>query len=140
MNALRRPKRRGWGWLVAIAYLLGCLSPSLAIPLPVDLAELSVRCAHEAHEFTERHQYSHADAASAVHSDDVAISENGHADQDRHADRHATCCGSALCFSAVSPQAPSLLQFAAPRSICGSEPDWMGDEGAFGRLYRPPIA
>jgi hypothetical protein len=63
----------------------------------------------------------------------------GHADQDRP-DQHGNCCGSVLCLNAVSPQAPSLLQFAPLPSRCDARPDSVLAGRALGPLYRPPIA
>jgi hypothetical protein len=134
MSSFRRPKRRVWGWLVAIAYLLGSITPSLAAAFPASPMELSIQCSHEVHEFAGSRQHGLASAVLV----DVATSESNHADQDRHSNRHAGCCDSAPCFSAVSPQAPSLLHFSAPRCRCELEPALISDEGAFSRLYRPP--
>lgn len=61
-------------------------------------------------------------------------------DQDEPGDRHAACCGSVLCFSAVPPQAPGIAKFVSPHSRCEAQPDVIGDEGTFRRHYRPPIA
>jgi hypothetical protein len=126
------------GWLVAIAYLLGSMNPSLAATISVNFADLSVPAAHETHVWTGEHQHSHT-GVIVSHSHDLAMADDDNADQDPHSDRHANCCGSALCFSAVSPKTLAFLQFGAPRSRCESMPDLMADEGAFGRLYRPPI-
>ena len=139
MRGLRGPKRGWLGWLVAIAYLLGSMSPSLAAPVSVNFADLSILAAHKTHVSTGEQQHSHTGVELVSHSHDLAMADDGNADQDRHSDRHANCCGSALCFSAVSPKTLSFLQFGAPRSRCESMQDVMADEGAFGRLYRPPI-
>jgi hypothetical protein len=45
-----------------------------------------------------------------------------------------------LCLSAVSPHAPSLLQFAPLQSRCELKPDSICAGEALGPLYRPPIA
>ncbi|MBB4367365.1 hypothetical protein GGD63_000134 [Bradyrhizobium sp. cir1] len=129
MIGLIRPRRRWWGWLVAIAYLLASMTPSLAVSIvPVT----AIPCEHQpAHE---------ADAGPAVHSHDVAMTGDCDDDRDEPRDRHATCCGSVLCFSAVSPQAPAIAEFVVPHSRCEAQPDVIGDEGAFRRHYRPPIA
>lgn len=140
MRGLRGPNRGWLGWLVAIAYLLGSMTPSLAAPISVSLADLSSLAAHGLHELTGGHQHSHAGIEFVAHTHVMAISDIDHDDQGQHGDHHANCCGSALCFSAVSPQAPSLLQFAVPRSRCESEPGLTRDETAFRRHYRPPIA
>lgn len=156
MIGFRRPARRWWGWLVAITYLLGSLTPSIAAPLPAGLAEVVAQRAHEtlpAHEHAQKHQHSHdyqhshdghkhihGDAKVAVHSHDGTSPAAGHADQDRP-DQHGNCCGSVLCLSAISPQAPpSLLRFAPLQSRCESEPDSVLAGEALGPLYRPPIA
>ncbi|WP_126257435.1 hypothetical protein [Bradyrhizobium sp. LVM 105] len=125
-----RPRRRWWGWLVAIAYLLASMTPSLAIPIsPVT----AIPCEQPAH------AHDQIDAGSAVHSHDVAM--EGECDDDHgHGDRHAACCGSVLCFSAVSPQAPGFAEFGSQHSRCEAQPDVIADEGAFRRHYRPPIA
>ncbi|MDE5445076.1 hypothetical protein GWG65_27245 [Bradyrhizobium sp. CSA207] len=121
------------GWLVAAAYLLASMTPSLAIAVPVDL---SMHCADE---LVAGHEHEHAHGALAPHSHDAAMAADCDDDQDKPGGRHASCCGSVLCFSAVSPQAPSFVQFAAPRSLCASVPDLMGDDGTCSRHYRPPI-
>jgi hypothetical protein len=115
-------------------YLLASMTPSLAIAVPVDL---SMQCADE---LAAGHEHDHANGELAAHSHDAAMDANCDNDQDKLGGRHAGCCGSVLCFSAVSPQAPSLVQFAAPRSRCESVPDLMGDDGTCSRHYRPPIA
>jgi hypothetical protein len=146
MSGLRRPARRWLGWLVAIAYLLGSFAPSMAVPIPEDIAELLAQRVHElAHkhgkQHDHQHQHSHADAKAAVHSHEGTTSAVADADQDRPDDhRHGNCCGSILCFSAVPPSAVSLLQFVPLQSRCDLEPDSTGVGQALGRLYRPPIA
>jgi hypothetical protein len=137
MVGLGKPRRRWWGWLVAVAYLLASMTPSLAIPVPLDV---SSQCEHEAEGPVVAHEHDHADVGSAAHSHDVAMTGDCDDDQDQHRDRHAGCCGSVLCFSAVSPQAPLIADIVAPRSLCETQPDVIGDEGAFRRHYRPPIA
>ena len=153
MSGFRKPTRRWWGWLVAITYLLGSLSPSLAVPLPANLAELGAQRAHEAyHEHAQKHQHSHdhrhsqsehqhvrGDAKVAVDSHHECTPVLGHGDHSPY-DQRGNCCGSILCFSAVSPQAPSLLRFAPLQSRCESEPDSVRVVEALGPLYRPPIA
>lgn len=140
MRGLRGLKRRRLGWLVAIAYLLGSMSPSLAAPISVNLADLSGLAAHDTYKWTVEHPHRHAGIEPAAHAHDAATSDDDHAGKDRNGDWHANCCGSALCLSAVSPETLSFLNFGAPQSRCESAPDSMADEGAFGRLYRPPIA
>jgi hypothetical protein len=75
-----------------------------------------------------------------VHSQEVAMAGDCDDDQDSSSARHAACCGSVLCFSAVSPEAPSLAPFLAPRARCEAAADVISDEGACRRHYRPPIA
>ncbi|UWU89585.1 hypothetical protein [Bradyrhizobium sp. CB1015] len=126
-----KPRRRWWGWLVAIAYLFASMTPSLAI----SIAPLtSIPCEQPAH------AHDQIDAGPAVHSHDVAKDGDCDNDRDEPGDRHAACCGSVLCFSAVSPQAPGIAEFVSPHSRCEAQPDVIGEEGAFRRHYRPPIA
>jgi len=143
MRAWRRPRRRWWGWLVAIAYLLASMTPSLAMVAPLGLADLSMQCDHD-HEFApavgHQHVHDHAGAGSATHLHDVAIAGDCDDDQHQPSGRHANCCGSVLCFSAVYPQALSIAQSVALRSRCEARPDVIRDEAAFRRHYRPPIA
>ncbi len=140
MRGLRGPKRRWLGWLVAIAYLLGSMAPSLAAPISVNLSDLSGLAAHDTNKWTVEHQHRHTGIEPATHSRDAATSDDDHAGQHRNGDGHVNCCGSALCLSAVSPETLSFLNFGVPQSRCESARDSMADEGAFGRLYRPPIA
>jgi hypothetical protein len=136
MIGLRKPRRRWWGWLVAIAYLLASMTPSLAISISLDVA---MQCEHQGDHPRDAHE--HEDAAGSVaHSHDVAMAGDCDDDQDRPGDRHAICCGSVLCFSAVWPQAPAIAEHVMPRSRCEAQPDVIGDEGTFRRHYRPPIA
>jgi hypothetical protein len=138
---MRGSRRRWWGALVAIAYLFASMTPSLAIAVPFDSIDMPMPHAHEGDEHADGHQHSHASAVPAAHSHDshdAALTEDPD-DRDSPANQHANCCGSVLCFSAISPQTPSLVQFPAPRSRCESEPDLIGDAGAFRRHYRPPI-
>jgi hypothetical protein len=142
------------GWLVVTAYLLASMTPSLAITVPVDLSmqcEDEVAAGHEhghangelaAHSHSHSHSHSHPQAHphSHPHSHDAAKAADCGHDRDKPGRRHAVCCGSVLCFSAISPQAPSLTQRAAPRSRCESVPDLMGDDGTYSQRYRPPIA
>ena len=134
MIGLRKPRRRWWGWLVAIAYLLASMTPSLAISTALDA---SIQCEHPADQ--PAHEHAH-DEGATVHSHDVAMAGDCDDDQGRPGDRHATCCGSVLCFSAVSPQAPAIAEFVVPHARCEAQPDVIGDAGAFRRHYRPPIA
>ncbi|MDF0516348.1 hypothetical protein P0R31_03710 [Bradyrhizobium yuanmingense] len=109
-----------------MAYLLASMTPSLAISIvPLN----SIPCEQPAH------AHEQIDAGSAVHSHGDCET-----DRDQPGDRHAACCGSVLCFSAVSPQAPGIAEFVPPHSRCEAQPDAIGDEGAFRRHYRPPIA
>jgi len=113
-----------------MAYLLASMTPSLAI----SVAPLTpIPCEQPAHAHDQN-------AGSAVHSHDVAIDRDCDNDRDEPGDRHAACCGSVLCFSAVSPQAPGIAVLVSPHSRCEAQPDAIGDEGAFRRHYRPPIA
>jgi len=139
MIGLRKPRRRWWGWLVVIAYLLASMTPSLAISMSPDTG---IPCEHPANQSAHTHDHEHdqADAGSAPHSHDVAMAGDCEDDQDQPGNRHATCCGSVLCFSAVSPQMPAIAEFVVPRSRCEAQPDVIGDESAFRRHYRPPIA
>ncbi|MBR1127902.1 hypothetical protein [Bradyrhizobium iriomotense] len=127
-----KPRRRWWGWLVAIAYLLASMTPSLAVPI---VSVTAIPCEHQ-----HAHEHDQADAGSVAHSHDVAMTGACDDDQDEPRDRHASCCGSVLCFSAVSPQAPAIAEFVLPHSRCEAQPDVIDDEGAFRRHYRPPIA
>lgn len=137
MIGLRKPRRRWWGWLVAIAYLLASMTPSLAISISLDVV---MQCDHPSDQPGDAHEHDHA-GGSAVHSHDVAMAGDcDDDDHDRPGERHATCCGSVLCFSAVWPQAPAVAEFVVPRSRCEAPPDVIGDEGTFRRHYRPPIA
>ena len=129
--------RRRLGWFVAIAYLLASMTPSLAIAVPFDPVDLPM---HRADGLVAGHVHHHADSELAAHSHDAAMAGGCHDDQDKPDGRHAGCCGSALCFSAISPQAPIFMQFVAPRSRCESVPDLMGYDGTCSWHYRPPIA
>ncbi|WP_375859986.1 hypothetical protein [Bradyrhizobium tunisiense] len=132
MIGLMKPRRRWWGWLVATAYLLASMTPSLAISISPATAN---PCEHQS-----THGHDHADAGSAPHSHDGAMAGDCDGDHDQSGDRHAACCGSVLCFTAVSPQAPAIAGFVAPHARCEARPDVICDEGAFRRHYRPPIA
>jgi hypothetical protein len=136
MIGLMKPRRRWLGWLVAIAYLLASMTPSLAVSMVLDA---SIQCEHPADQPAHEHHHDEA-TGSAVHSHDVAMAGDCDDDQDRPGDRHATCCGSVLCFSAVSPQAPAIADFVVPHARCEAQPDVIGDASAFRRHYRPPIA
>ena len=136
MIGLRQPGRRWWGWLVAIAYLFASMSPSLAISISLDAAMLCDQLGDD---------HEHVDAAgTSAHSHDVALAGDCDDDQDRlgdrPGDRHAICCGSVLCFSAVWPQVPAIAELVMLRARCEAQPDAIGDEGTFRRHYRPPIA
>ena len=134
MSGLCRPRRRWWGWLIAISYLFASMTPSLAAVVPLHLPM------QHAHEHMAQHEHQPADDEPAAHAHDGTMTCDCDDDQDWPHGRHGNCCGSALCFAALSPQAPSLVQFAAHASRCEAQPDLTGDEGAFGRRYRPPIA
>lgn len=114
---------RQLGWRVAVVYLLGSLSPSLAAPISVNFADLSVLATHETDVWTDEHQHTLTSSELVSHSHNLTSASDEGADQDRHDDRHARCCGSALCFSAVSPETPTLLQFGTLRSRCEATPD-----------------
>jgi hypothetical protein len=133
MSRLSGPRRRWWGWLIAISYLFASMTPSLAAVVP----NLPMQCAHE---HTAGHEHRQADGELAAHAHDGTVTHDCDGDPDWPDGRHGHCCGSALCFVAVSPQAPSLVRFVAHGSRCEARPDLMGDEAAFGRRYRPPIA
>lgn len=136
MGNLTQPKRRWWGWLFAVAYLLGSMSPTLALPFAVGQRDVAAQHANQSRALGECHEHHRASAKPAQHLDDVAVG----ADVDKRSVGHAhsSCCGS-LCFSAISPQPASVLQLAMPRFRCDSEPDLKIDEGTLARRYRPPI-
>jgi hypothetical protein len=156
MNGLRGPRRRGWAWLTAIAYLLASMTPSLAVPAPLGFVEVSMHIGHEHGEEASGHRHDHAHEFKHVHADgrehvhatpEVKGHSHGPAatatsgdDRDRSGAQHANCCGSVLCFSAVSPQAPPMVLFAAPRSRCETWPEVVRSTSVFRRHYRPPIA
>lgn len=133
MCSLKRPKRRWWGWLFAVAYLVGSISPSLAMPFAVGQRD---GVAHHTEQSNARrgcHEHHRAGVAPA-HLRDVAAG----VDKSSVGRAHSSCCSS-LCFSAVSPQPASIHQLATPRFRCDSEPDLKIDEGTLARRYRPPI-
>ena len=134
MSGSSGPRRRWWGWLIAISYLFASMTPSLASIVPLYLPM------PYAHEHMAGHEHHQADGGLAAHAHDGTVACDCDDDQDRPDGRHVSCCGSALCFSALSPQVPSLVRFVAHGSRCEAQPDLMGDEAAFGRRYRPPIA
>ncbi|MBR0959758.1 hypothetical protein [Bradyrhizobium japonicum] len=114
-----------------MTYLLASMTPSLAISIsPLT----SIPCEQPTH------AHDRINAGSAVHLHEVAMDGDCDNDQDEPGDRHAACCGSVLCFSAVPPQAPGIAKFVSPHSRCEAQPDVIGDEGTFRRHYRPPIA
>ncbi|PIT04646.1 hypothetical protein TSA1_30765 [Bradyrhizobium nitroreducens] len=116
--------------------MLASMTPSLAIS---SVPDASIQCDDRLDQPAHTHEHRES-AGAAVHSHDVAMAGDCEDDKDRPGDRHATCCGSVLCFSAVSPQAPGIAQFVSPHSRCEAQPDVIGNEGAYRRHYRPPIA
>lgn len=147
MGGFRRPKQKLWRWLIAITYLLGSLSPSLAVPLPGDLAELLARV-NDAHAAAEERHHGHRHGAGHHHDDgDSAVMAHAHAnggsaaghDGQSSPDLYANCCGSVVCLSAVSPQTPSLLGLTTAGYRCDLRSDTtIAGEGP-GLRHRPPI-
>lgn len=136
MGSLTRPKRRWWGWLFAVAYLLGSISPSLAMPFGLGQRDVVARHTERSNARGGCHEHRRAGVQpTPLH--DVATGVDIDKRSDGHA--HSSCCGS-LCFSAVSPQPASVLQPATPRFRCDSGPTLKIDEGTLARRYRPPIA
>lgn len=140
MSALRKPNSKWRGWLIAVVYMLGCLNPSFAVASRPDPVGLSVQCNHvTVQNSPNQQQHGHAGAEATVFGHD-AFSEDGSACRDQCPDRHVTCCDSAACCGAISPEAISLLQFEHLQSRCGPKPDSPLAGKVLGPLYRPPIA
>ncbi len=136
MLSMTRPKRRQWAWLFAIAYLLGSMSPSLALPFAAGLRGVVAQHTEQSKALVGCHEHHHAGAEPAQHLLDVAVGAD--IDERSGGPRHSSCCGS-LCFSAAPPQPTSILQLPMPRFRCESEPALKFDEGTRARRYRPPI-
>lgn len=135
MVGLTRPKRRWWGWLFAAAYLLGLITPPLAMASAVGQHDVVAHHTEQSNAPGGCHEH-HRAGVEPAHVYDVA--EGVDIDKRSVGHGHSSCCSS-LCFSAISPRSESVLQLAMPRFRCDSEPDLKIDEDAVAERYRPPI-
>jgi hypothetical protein len=136
MVGLTRPKRRWWGWLFAAAYLLGLITPPLAMASAVGQHDVVAHHTEQSNAPGGCHEHHRAGVDEPAHVYDVA--EGVDIDKRSVGHGHSSCCSS-LCFSAISPRSESVLQLAMPRFRCDSEPDLKIDEDAVAERYRPPI-
>ena len=151
---LTRAKRLRAGWLIALAYLLCVLAPTISYALPG--VHAPARCltdqnhvpgmVHIHSELQHLHDDGHAhdhtaaqgnstghDHSMSVESDSKSVPENA---------PHKSggeCCG-LMCVSAIPATVVDIVKPSAPTALCEVEGYRNVADNAPPRLYRPPIS
>ena len=140
------------GWLVALAYLLCVLAPTISFALPG--AHAPARCrtdqnhvpgmvhvhfeAQHVHDGGEIHDHAAAQAHSEDgHSMSVASDSKSASEKAPHKSG-GECCG-LMCVSAIPATVVDIVKPSAPTALCEVERYRNVADNAPPRLYRPPI-
>ena len=149
---LTRTKRLKAGWLIAMAYLLCVLAPTISYALPG--VHAPARCLIDqnhvpgmVHVHSEQHVHQdgrihdHAAAQSNSAGDDHSMSVASDAKVPEKAP-HSTggqCCG-LMCVTAIPATVGDIVKPSAPTALCEVESYRNFADKAPSRLYRPPIS
>ena len=153
---LTRTHRLKAGWIVALAYLMCVLAPTISYALP---GEHSIApcltdddhvpgMVHIHNEMLTKHVHQdgqvHEHAATHVHAGSGGIHRSMAMDagSDSHKAPHATdgqCCG-LMCVNALPATLIDIVTPSAPTAVCEADGYLKVTDNAPSRLYRPPIS
>lgn len=154
---LTRTHRRKAGWIVALAYLLCVLAPTISYALPGEHSiapcltdddhvpgmvhvhtAMTTKHVHkdgQVHEHAAAH--SHASPDSDHHPVSMAMDSKPAPEKAPHSD--GQCCG-LICVTALPATLIDIVTPSAPMAVCEAEGDRKVTDNAPARLYRPPIS
>lgn len=150
---LTRTKRLRAGWLLALAYLLCVLAPTISYALPGIHAPAPCLDAKHVpgmlhvhsgtqHVHDDGHTHDHAAAQVLAAGDDVSMSMTSGSKSPPEKARHSSdgqCCG-LMCVTAIPATVVELAKPFAPTALCEVEGYRNVADNAPARLYRPPIS
>lgn len=150
---LTRVKRLRAGWLVALAYLLCVLAPTISYALPGVHAPAPCLTdenhipgmvhVHSEPQHVHDNGQIHDHAAAQAHFGDVdhsmsVASDSKSAPEKAPHKSGGECCG-LMCVTAIPAKVVDIVKPAAPTAVCDVEGYQNVADNAPPRLYRPPI-
>lgn len=155
---LTRTQRLRAGWLIALAYLLCVLAPTISYALPGEHSiapcltddnhvlgmvhvhnEMPTKHVHndgQIHEHSAPH--SHANSDNDHGSMSITIDGKSAPEEAPHS-ADGQCCG-LMCVSALPVNLIDIVTPAVPMAVCEAEGYRKVTDNAPSRLYRPPIS
>ena len=151
---LTRTRRLRAGWLIALAYLLCVLAPTISYALPG--LHSPARCltdenhvhgmvhvhSEPQHVHADGHTHDHDAAQGLAAGDDDSMSMTSDSVSVPEKAKHSSdgqCCG-LMCVIAIPASVGDIVKPAAPTAICEAEGYRNVADNAPSRLYRPPIS
>lgn len=148
---LTRTKRLRAGWLVALAYLLCVLAPTISYALPGNHTPAPCLTdeghvpgiVHVHSEHVHDNGQLHDHAAAQVHSGGgdhsmLVASDSKSAPEKAPHTSGGECCG-LMCVTALPAKVVDIVKPSAPTALCEVEGCQNVAANAPARLYRPPI-
>lgn len=151
---LTRTKRLKAGWLIAMAYLLCVLAPTISYALPgVHAKALCLTDQNHVpgmvhvhsepqHVHEDGHIHDHAAAQGNTAGDDHSMSMASDSKSAPEKAPHLSggqCCG-LMCVTAIPATVVDIVKPSAPTALCKVEGYRNVADNAPPRLYRPPIS
>lgn len=155
---LTRTYRVTAGWIVALAYLLCVLAPTISYALPGEHAlapcltdenhvpgmvhlhaDVPTRHVHpDGHVHEHSASHSHANSGGDQRSMSMALNSRSLPDQVPHS-ADGQCCG-LMCVTALPVSLIDIVTPSVPTTVCEAEGYRKVTDNAPSRLYRPPIS
>ena len=150
---LTRAKRLRAGWLIALAYLLCVLAPTISYALPgvhapalclTDQNHVSGMVhvhSEPQHVHSDGHAHDHAvmQGNSTGHDHSMSVeSDSKSAPGEASHTSSGQCCG-LMCVTAIPAKVADIVKPSAPTALCEVEGCRNVADNALPRLYRPPI-
>lgn len=154
---LTRTHRLKAGWIVALAYLLCVLAPTISYALPGEHSaapcvtaadhvpgmlhvhnELPTKHVHKDGQIHE-HPAAHSHAGSDSNHHLVSMAMDKPAPAKAPHSPSGECCG-LMCVSALPATLTDFVTPSAPMAVCEAEGYLKATDNAPSRLYRPPIS
>ena len=150
---LTRAQRLRAGWLIALAYLLCVLAPTISYALPG--VHAPARCltdpdhvpgmvhvhSEPQHVHADGHAHDHAAAHGKSTGHDHSMSVESDSESAPGKAPHSSggqCCG-LMCVTAIPATVVDILKPSTPTALCEVEGYRNVADNAPPRLYRPPI-
>ncbi len=147
---LTRAKRLRAGWLIALAYLLCVLAPTISYALPgVHAPALCLTDQNHVpglvhvhsepqHVHSDGHAHDHAAMQGNSTGHDHSMSDSKSAPGEASHTSSGQCCG-LMCVTAIPAKVADIVKPSAPTALCEVEGYQNVADNAPPRLYRPPI-